>query len=157
MQCMILSWLNMILLKLCICWQLILDFLEEIIQSPGVLIGNSVGSLACLIGASGIFPYFLNVPGKKDYHVLLILFMLILFIIYFLMIDLFISHLCLQTDANQSLIRGIVLLNCAGGMNNKAVVDDWRIKLFLPLLWLIDFLLNQRGIATFIFERVRQK
>jgi hypothetical protein len=28
-----------------------------------------------------------------------------------------------------------VLLNCAGGMNNKAIVDDWRIKLVLPLLW----------------------
>lgn len=92
--------------------QLILDFLEEIVQKPSVLIGNSVGSLACLISTS---------------------------------------------DANQSLIQGIVLLNCAGGMNNKAVVDDWRIKLLLPLFWLIDFLLNQKGIATFIFERVRQK
>lgn len=50
-----------------------------------------------------------------------------------------------------------MLLNCAGGMNNKAVVDDWRIKLLLPLLWLFDFLLNQRGIASFIFERVKQR
>jgi len=50
-----------------------------------------------------------------------------------------------------------VLLNCSGGMNNKAIVDDWRIKLLLPLLWLIDFLLNQKGIASAIFERVKQR
>ncbi|KAK7356849.1 hypothetical protein VNO80_16128 [Phaseolus coccineus] len=92
--------------------QLILDFLNEVIQKPTVLIGNSVGSLACLIAAS---------------------------------------------DSSQTLVRGIVLLNCAGGMNNKAIVDDWRIKLLLPLLWLIDFLLKQKGIASAIFERVKQR
>ncbi|KAK7344081.1 hypothetical protein VNO77_13328 [Canavalia gladiata] len=92
--------------------QLILDFLNEVIQKPTVLIGNSVGSLACLIAAS---------------------------------------------DSSQTLVRGIVLLNCAGGMNNKAIVDDWRIKLLLPLLWLFDFLLNQNGIASAIFERVKQR
>jgi len=50
-----------------------------------------------------------------------------------------------------------VLLNCAGGMNNKAIVDDWRIKLVLPLLWLIDFLLNQRPIASALFNRVKNR
>lgn len=63
----------------------------------------------------------------------------------------------LQPDSSQTLVRGIVLLNCAGGMNNKAIVDDWRIKLLLPLLWLIDFLLKQKGIASAIFERVKQR
>ncbi|CAJ1976382.1 unnamed protein product [Sphenostylis stenocarpa] len=92
--------------------QLILDFMNEVIQKPTVLIGNSVGSLACLIAAS---------------------------------------------DSSQTLVRGIVLLNCAGGMNNKAIVDDWRIKLLLPLLWLIDFLLKQKGIASALFERVKQR
>ncbi|XP_062082635.1 pheophytinase, chloroplastic [Humulus lupulus] len=92
--------------------QLILNFVEEIVKKPTVLVGNSVGSLACLIAAS---------------------------------------------ESNQSLVRGLVLLNCAGGMNNKAIVDDWRIKLLLPLLWLVDFLLNQRAIASYIFERVRQR
>lgn len=33
--------------------QLILDFLDEIIKEPTILIGNSVGSLACVIAASG--------------------------------------------------------------------------------------------------------
>ncbi|XP_028769279.1 pheophytinase, chloroplastic [Neltuma alba] len=92
--------------------ELILDFLDEVIQKPTVLIGNSVGSLACVIAAS---------------------------------------------DSSQTLVRGLVLLNCAGGMNNKAIVDDWRIKLLLPLLWLIDFLLKQKGIASAIFERVKQR
>ncbi|KAJ1379478.1 Alpha/Beta hydrolase fold [Sesbania bispinosa] len=92
--------------------QLILDFLDEVIQKPTVLIGNSVGSLACLIAAS---------------------------------------------DSSQTLVRGIVLLNCAGGMNNKAIVDDWRIKLLFPLLLLIDFLLKQKAIASAIFERVKQR
>ncbi|XP_010252240.1 PREDICTED: uncharacterized protein LOC104593880 [Nelumbo nucifera] len=92
--------------------QLILDFLDEIIQKPTVLVGNSVGSLACVIAASG---------------------------------------------SMHGLVRGLVLLNCAGGMNNKAIVDDWRIKLLLPLLWLIDFLLKQQGIASAIFERVKQR
>lgn len=92
--------------------QLILDFLDEVIQKPTVLIGNSVGSLACVIAAS---------------------------------------------ESSHALVRGLVLLNCAGGMNNKAIVDDWRIKLFLPLLWLIDFLLKQRAIASLIFERVKER
>lgn len=54
-------------------------------------------------------------------------------------------------------MRGLVLLNCAGGMNNKAIVDDWRIKLLLPLLWLFDFLLMQKVIASYLFDRVRQR
>ncbi|KAL9437423.1 hypothetical protein AB3S75_023308 [Citrus x aurantiifolia] len=92
--------------------QLILDFLDEVVKKPTVLIGNSVGSLACVIAAS---------------------------------------------ESSQTLVRGLVLLNCAGGMNNKAIVDDWRIKLLLPLLWFIDFLLKQRPIASAIFERVKQR
>ncbi|KAG4908420.1 hypothetical protein JHK86_056904 [Glycine max] len=96
--------------------QLILDFLNEVVQKPTVLIGNSVGSLACVIAAS--------VSNQIQVKLL---------------------------------VRGIVLLNCAGGMNNKAIVDDWRIKLLLPLLWLIDFLLKQKGIASAIFGRVKQR
>lgn len=60
-------------------------------------------------------------------------------------------------ESTRGLVRALVLLNCAGGMNNKAIVDDWRIKLLLPLLWLIDFLLKQRRIASPIFERVKQR
>ncbi|KAH0990715.1 hypothetical protein GBA52_002198 [Prunus armeniaca] len=102
--------------------ELILDFLDEIVGEPTVLIGNSVGSLACVIAAASA-----SASGAE------------------------------AESNNKALVRGLVLLNCAGGMNNKAITDDWRIKLFLPLLWLIDFLLKQRGIASAIFERVKQR
>lgn len=94
--------------------QLILDFLDEIVQKPTVLIGNSIGSLVCVIAAS-------------------------------------------SGMLSSSLVKGLVLLNCAGGMNNKAIVDDWRIRLLSPLFLLIDFLLKQRRIASSIFNRVTQR
>ena len=40
-------------------------------------------------------------------------------------------------------------------MNNKAIADDWRIKLLLPLFWLIDALLATPPVASYIFERFR--
>ncbi|GAY34267.1 hypothetical protein CUMW_282470 [Citrus unshiu] len=89
--------------------QLILDFLDEVVKKPTVLI--DILQLAC----------------KET-----------------------------LAQSSQTLVRGLVLLNCAGGMNNKAIVDDWRIKLLFPLLWFIDFLLKQRPIASAIFERVKQ-
>ncbi|CAA7405112.1 unnamed protein product [Spirodela intermedia] len=92
--------------------ELILDFLDEVVRRPTVLIGNSVGSLACVIAAS---------------------------------------------ESTGGLVQGLVLLNCAGGMNNKAVVDDWRIKLLFPLLSLFDILLRQRWIASALFDRVKQR
>ncbi|KAH9782263.1 RF PROK I domain-containing protein [Citrus sinensis] len=39
----------------------------------------------------------------------------------------------------------------------QGIVDDWRIKLLFPLLWLIDPLLKQRPIADAIFEDVKQR
>jgi len=62
-----------------------------------------------------------------------------------------------KTESRGDLVKGLVLLNCAGGMNNKAVFDDWRIKLLMPLLLLIDFLLKQRGIASALFNRVKDR
>ena len=35
--------------------------------------------------------------------------------------------------------------------------DDWRIKLAMPLLMLIDFLLNQPAIARSLFDNFRTK
>lgn len=54
-------------------------------------------------------------------------------------------------------VRSVTLLNCAGGLNNKAVADDWRIKIAMPLFLLIDFLLKQPRIARYIFDSVRKK
>lgn len=62
-----------------------------------------------------------------------------------------------KPESQRDLVKGLVLLNCAGGMNNKAVFDDWRIKLLMPLLLLIDFLLKQRGIASALFNRVKDR
>lgn len=67
------------------------------------------------------------------------------------------AECCGSGTESKDKVSGLVLLNCAGGMNNKAIVDDWRIKLLLPLFWFIDFLLKQRGIASMIFERVKQR
>ena len=44
-------------------------------------------------------------------------------------------------------VKGLVLLNCAVGMNSKAAVDDWRILLLYPILALIDLLLKVWYIA----------
>lgn len=144
-------------------WQMLLDFMKEVICEPTVLIGNSIGSLACTIVAAGkfllYFPCFFPVmdcvyssflqtqESERNLH-----------------------KLCSRRDgwsliqpsihlaeAPQGLLQGMVLLNCSGGMNNKAVVDDWRIKLFLPLLWLIDFLLLQQAIASRLFQRVQSR
>ncbi|CAI6012771.1 unnamed protein product [Closterium sp. NIES-65] len=54
-------------------------------------------------------------------------------------------------------VAGVVLLNCAGGLNNKAIQDDWRIRLALPLFLLIDWLLSFPPLATAIFNRVRTR
>lgn len=53
-------------------------------------------------------------------------------------------------------VAGTVLVNCAGGMNNKAIADDWRIKLAMPIFLLIDWLLLQPTIARWLFDSVRQ-
>ncbi|XP_002962489.2 uncharacterized protein LOC9662179 [Selaginella moellendorffii] len=93
--------------------ELLLDFIKDVMESaPTVLVGNSIGSLACLTATA---------------------------------------------NATEGLIRGAVLLNCAGGMNNKAVVDDWRLKLASPLLSLIDWLLKQPGISSRLFNRVKSR
>jgi len=116
-----------------------------------VLIGNSVGSLACVIAAAGKiwFCCCLIFCKDNDYARLAFRYLWLALILLFCVL--------LQSESSRSLVRGLVLLNCAGGMNNKAIVDDWRIKLLFPLLWLFDFLLSQRGIASAIFERVRKR
>lgn len=36
-------------------------------------------------------------------------------------------------------------------------MQDWRIRLALPLFYLIDFLLSKPRIARYLFDRFRQK
>ena len=54
-------------------------------------------------------------------------------------------------------VKSVTLLNCAGGLNNKAVADDWRIRIAMPVFLLIDFLLKQPSIARYLFDTVRKK
>jgi pimeloyl-ACP methyl ester carboxylesterase len=60
------------------------------------------------------------------------------------------------SSSHPELVSGTILLNCAGGMNNKAISDDWRIKLALPLFYLIDWLFSQPTIARSLFDKFRQ-
>eukprot|EP00252_Welwitschia_mirabilis_P007909 TRINITY_DN19608_c0_g1_i6.p1 TRINITY_DN19608_c0_g1~~TRINITY_DN19608_c0_g1_i6.p1 ORF type:complete len:282 (-),score=35.00 TRINITY_DN19608_c0_g1_i6:69-914(-) len=98
--------------------KLVLEFIRDVIKEPTVLVGNSVGSLACLIAA---------------------------------------AESRAEAQAKGSVVQALVLLNCAGGMNNKALVGDWRTRVLSPLLWLIDFLLKQKVIASFIFQWVKAR
>lgn len=59
------------------------------------------------------------------------------------------------SSTHPDLVSATILLNCAGGMNNKAISDDWRIKLALPLFYLIDWLFSQPTIARSLFDRFR--
>jgi len=53
-----------------------------------------------------------------------------------------------------SSIRGLCLVNCAIGMNSKAVVDEQPI--FAPLFWLIDFIFRT-SLGRRLFERTRDR
>ncbi|GJP57017.1 hypothetical protein CLOM_g16057 [Closterium sp. NIES-68] len=57
----------------------------------------------------------------------------------------------------EEVVAGVVLVNCAGGLNNKAIQDDWRIRLALPVFLLIDCLLSFPPLATAIFNRVKTR
>eukprot|EP00798_Chlamydomonas_sp_ICE-L_P020462 gene20462-27251_t len=86
----------------------IIDFMDEFIDSPVILIGNSFGSFACLM---------------------------------------------VNVALPQERVKGTVLLNCAGAMNNKGLAgDDWRIALLYPILLLFDLLLKTPVIASYLFK-----
>eukprot|EP00892_Ulva_mutabilis_P003392 jgi/Ulvmu1/1424/UM011_0153.1 len=63
------------------------------------------------------------------------------------------SNRCDECDVPQPC--GVVLINCAGGMNNKARLDDWRIRLVYPLFLLIDFVLKTEIVAARLFNSFR--
>lgn len=89
------------------------DFIAEYIQEPAVLVGNSMGSLACLMAGAA------------------------------------------AAQQPQPLVKGAVLLNCAGAMNNKGVVNDWRVVLAYPIFLLIDLLLSMAPVARTLFNNFR--
>ncbi|GAX79117.1 hypothetical protein CEUSTIGMA_g6557.t1 [Chlamydomonas eustigma] len=88
----------------------VLDFMKEFVQTPAVVVGNSIGGLTTLMAAA---------EGPNS-------------------------------------VKGVVLLNCAVGMNSKAAIDDWRIVVIYPLLFLIDLLLKS-SLARWLFDKYRSK
>lgn len=63
----------------------------------------------------------------------------------------------LMAAANNPTVKSLILLNCAGGLNNKAIQEDWRVKLAMPLFLLIDVLLKNEQVGTYLFNKVREK
>ena len=65
----------------------------------------------------------------------------------------------MQTNvaAPEGAVRGTVLLNSAGAMNNKGVIGDWRIVAVYPLLLLIDFLLSIPAVSAALFKNLARK
>mmetsp|Transcript_6687 Transcript_6687/g.16602 ORF Transcript_6687/g.16602 Transcript_6687/m.16602 type:complete len:346 (+) Transcript_6687:225-1262(+) len=98
----------------------VIDFVDNVVGEPAVLVGNSIGSLAAL-----------HVASTKP-----------------------------------ELASGVVLINCAGGMNNKVkrMPGDfdgfgWQYKAVVPVfsvvLAVIDFVLKFDFIAKPLFDNVR--
>jgi len=57
-------------------------------------------------------------------------------------------------------VAGMVLLNSAGGMNNKHLKElepSLGITIFLFVLGIIDFLLSIKPISRFLFDRLANK
>jgi pimeloyl-ACP methyl ester carboxylesterase len=55
-------------------------------------------------------------------------------------------------------VRGLILLNCAAGMNQRGLYDDDpQLKALKPVFLLVEFLLKQKGLANFLFSRFRSK
>jgi hypothetical protein len=49
----------------------------------------------------------------------------------------------------------ILYITHAGGMNNKARLDDWRVRLAFPIFLLIDIFLKIEIIASRLFNSFR--
>lgn len=105
------------------------DFVDEFVGGEGcaVLVGNSIGSIAslCAVAESrreGTAAAAAALGAGPD------------------------------SDSEGGPVRGLCLVNCAIGMNSKAVVDEqpW----FAPLFWLID-LVFRTPLGRRLFERTR--
>jgi hypothetical protein len=56
-------------------------------------------------------------------------------------------------------VPGLVLLNCAGGMNSKFILKlpDWRWKLFTPLFAFFDLIFNSPSIMQGLFAKIASR
>ena len=53
-------------------------------------------------------------------------------------------------------LASIILLNCAGGLNNKGAAKEWFTKIVLPIFWLIDLVLWS-SYGPKLFDNVRSE
>lgn len=52
--------------------------------------------------------------------------------------------------------RGLVLLNCAGAMNRKGLMNEnILIRLLSPIFIFVEYLLQRPNVASFLFDRYR--
>lgn len=154
--------------------ELVSDFASEIFDQPYVLVGNSIGSLVCLeairitsekqaaplpcgsvlINCAGVVnpcrifgivvaaSYYSSIGGSFEAPVSIPP-------AYFAS-----KHVVHGFRLNlRTLTRAIDA--CVGGMNNKARMDDWRIRLLSPVFFLIDVLLKTEIIAARLFNSFR--
>ncbi|CAI5510706.1 unnamed protein product [Closterium sp. Naga37s-1] len=114
------------------------DFMLEFTDEPAVLIGNSIGSLTSLTAAaSAAAPLSLSDgEGQSDGE----------------------GEGSIMRRAEKGKIRGLVLLNVAGAMNRKGLMrDDAVLTALSPMFVAIEYLLQKPKIASFLFERFRNK
>ncbi|CAI5955865.1 unnamed protein product, partial [Closterium sp. NIES-64] len=142
------------------------DFMLEFTDEPAVLIGNSIGSLTSLTAAaSSAAPLSLSDgEGQSEGE----------------------GEGSIVRRAEKGKIRGLVLLNVAGAMNRKGLMRDdavltalsWGLVLLnvagamnrkglmrddavltalSPMFVAIEYLLQKPKIASFLFERFRNK
>ena len=64
--------------------------------------------------------------------------------------------LAVAAEAPPGTCAGVLLHNCAGGMNNSARTDDWRAALALPLFALVNAVLKS-PLAQPLFDSVRER
>ncbi|KAK9820608.1 hypothetical protein WJX72_012254 [[Myrmecia] bisecta] len=69
------------------------------------------------------------------------------------------SQIALYVAAEQpGAVRGVCLLNCAGGMNQKGLYqDDWMISCMRPMFAVVELVLKQRSMAAWLFEKFRSR
>ncbi|KAK9803060.1 hypothetical protein WJX73_004095 [Symbiochloris irregularis] len=90
----------------------IVAFVNEIVQAPVAIVGNSIGSQVALYAATEL--------GNA--------------------------------------VKGVCLLNCVGGMNQKGIYqDDWTVAAMRPVFAVLEWLLKQRSVANWMFDQFRDK
>ena len=53
-------------------------------------------------------------------------------------------------------VKGVCLLNCVGGMNQRGLYkDSLQLAVMRPIFELFEFLLKRKNIASYLFSKFR--